>query len=381
MGLNDNMLTADKTRDIWSKVLVILLLVAVYCVGTVIPDKLAERRYVEDSEVKDAIMGPLRSCIDTAGKAPNCVLAAVKKVGSGREPVRVLLAKDDRDSFYRDFSYHADNVPVVPGGIMQTATMLFFIDRGRIALDTKVPTNNGKLPESATGFNEDHHIIDYEQTTGRDSISIREGFLNSYRYVTNRYVLDDIKRGAGSTLWFEFVNQFTDYFGSSPAYFLPRFAYKTVLEKEALSIADGAGIILSQDQILNLYGSIANGGVRPAYRYHRTKAICSENTAREVSTMLRNNVLEGTGRTLRDNTVPIAGKYGSGILDKGRLPLYGDIQERGRVYVTSFVGYFPADAPEYTMCVSMYYDGYPDYELCKRAFGEIVDQMKEKGLL
>ena len=97
--------------------------------------------------------------------------------------------------------------------------------------------------------------------------------------------------------------------------------------------------------------------------------------------MLRHNVLEGTGRTLKDSFIPIAGKYGTGILDKGHLPLYGKVLEKGRVYVTSFVGFFPTDAPKYTLCVSMYYDDYPNYELCKKAFGDIVDQMNEKGLL
>ena len=97
--------------------------------------------------------------------------------------------------------------------------------------------------------------------------------------------------------------------------------------------------------------------------------------------MLRHNVLEGTGRTLKDSFIPIAGKYGTGILDKGHLPLYGKVQEKGQVYVTSFVGFFPAYAPKYTLCVSMYYDDYPNYELCKKAFGDIVDQMNDKGLL
>lgn len=380
MKLCNNILSAIKTRGLWRRVLIVLLLVAVYCIGTILPYKMYEKRQAEGSEVKDVLMGPLQSYIDTTDKAPVCVLASISEVGSGRDPFRVLLAKDNKDGYYRDFSYYADNVPVVPGGIMQTATLMFYIDRGRITLDMNVPTNKGKLPELMSGFNEDPHIIDYERTTGRDSISIREGFLRSYRYVTNRYVLDDIRKGVG-TVWYIFVDQFIDYFGPSSEYFLPRFTYKSVLEKEALSIANGTGIILSQDQILNLYGSIANGGVKPAYRYHRKKAICSENIARELSIMLRHNVLEGTGRTLKDSFIPIAGKYGSGILDKGHLPLYGNVQEKGRVYVTSFVGFFPADAPKYTLCVSMYYDDFPDYELCKRAFGDIVDQMNEKGLL
>lgn len=380
MKLYNNILSTFKTRRLWRGALTVFIMVALYYLGTVLPDKLAAKRQAEGLEIKAILIGPLQSYIDTTDNAPICVLAGLSEVGSGADPLRVMLAKDDKDGFYRDFSYYADNGPVVPGGIMQTATLMFYLDKGRITLNMNVPTNNGKLPELMSGFNEDPHIIDYERTTGRDSISIREGFLRSYRYVTNRYVLDDIRRGP-STVWYTFVDQFMDYFGPSSEYFLPRFTYKSVLEKEALSIANGTGIILSQDQILNLYGSIANGGVKPAYRYHRKKAFCSENTAREISIMLRHNVLEGTGRTLKDSFIPIAGKYGTGILDKGHLPLYGNVQEKGLVYVTSFVGFFPADAPKYTLCVSMYYDDYPNYELCKRAFGDIVDQMNENGLL
>ena len=341
-----------------------------------------EKPYQEDETDLAEI---LRSSLEVyLSDAPDAVagLASISEVGSGKNPVGAMLARSEEDSTYTDlsFTYYYDAVPVIPGGIMQTATLMYYIDEGRISLDRLIPTNHGRLPK-VTGLKDDYYLYDYERMTGRDSISVDEGFLLSSRYVTERYVLDDIRKGYDSA-WHGYISRFMDYFGPSSAYFLPRNEYRMeTLEKEALLIADGAGIILSQGQILNLYGSIANGGVRPAYRYHGKKAVCSEETASEITGLLTRNVIAGTGRRLKDNIIPVAGKYGSGILDMGFLPCYGYVREKGRLWLTSFVGFFPFDEPKYTLCVTVYFNDYPDYSLCTDAFGDMVDEINGNGLL
>ncbi len=122
-------------------------------------------------------------------------MASISRVGSKEEPISVVFVWRDDKQVYDDCSYQIDRMPVSPGGIMQTVTLTYYLEKGRITPDKQLPTNHGVLPEllnCSNAWPDDVHIKDYERTYGRDSISIRDGFLMSSRYVTDRYVLDDM---------------------------------------------------------------------------------------------------------------------------------------------------------------------------------------------
>ena len=102
---------------------------------------------------------------------------------------------------------------------------------------------------------------------------------------------------------------------------------------------------------------------------------------KEMAALLRENVTGGAGTLLRDCPVPVAGKAGAGILDKGGIPGYGNIDEKGEVWVCSFVGFFPSYEPKYTLCVTLYFNDYPGYSLPALAFGDIIKGIMDKGLL
>ena len=164
-------------------------------------------------------------------------------------------------------------------------------------------------------------------------------------------------------------------------YYIPNYRYQGILKKPALSIADGTGVLLSQWQMLNFYGSIANNGVNPRRNHGMKKRIVSEKTAKAIQTLLRDNVLDGTGVLVKDCVIPVAGKTGNGLVDKGRIPGYGLLEERGAIRSSTFVGYFPADVPKYTMCVTYYYKDVFSYTLSSLTFKEIVNRLNQEGLL
>ncbi len=325
----------------------------------------------------------------TAGleKEPDAIagMASISRVGSPDSPISVLFSKEEKEEGRTDYSYASNQAPVFPSGIMQTATLAYYLDKGIIAVNDSVITNHGILPEleNAVGYQRyDPHILDYERETGREKMSIRDGFLKSLRYVTERYVLDNMNvKDYYNNLLVGYVNQLIDYFGPSEAYYIPSYRYQGIMTKPALSIADGTGVLLSQWQILNFYGSIANNGVNPRRNHGMKKRIVSEKTAKAIQTLLRDNVLDGTGVLVKDCVIPVAGKTGNGLVDKGRIPGYGLLEEKGAIRSSTFVGYFPADAPKYTMCVTYYYKDVFSYTLSSLTFKEIVNRLNQEGLL
>lgn len=314
-------------------------------------------------------------------------MASVSKVGSKEEPISIVFVWRDDKQEYDECSYQVDYMPVLPGGIMQTITLTYYLDQGRITPDKQLLTNHGVLPELMNCTNawpDDVHIKDYERTYGRDSISIQDGFLMSSCYVTDRYVLNaipDHRSYWGSRYFHDYMNLLIDYLGTSPAYYRPPFFYEDYLKRNMTGIADGRDILLSQKQILCFYGGIANNGVNPWHSLVTKKRICSEETANTVKALLRENVLNGTGIRLRNCAVPVAGKTGYGELDKGRIPFYGSIEEHGTLRTNSFVGFFPYNNPQYTMCITYYLDGEVMSSLSQTTFMKIVDKMMEENLL
>ena len=357
--------------------IVVAALVGVYFLATALPGKIEERR---DARMKTLLTGALRSCLKSADGA-FAGMVSISEVGSGRPPVSVYIAKGADSS---DVRYGNDLIPVVPGSFLQTATLMYYLDNGVVTLDTKVPTDGGALPGFADKegpySRRDPFIYDYERMTGKDSITVREGYLSAYRYVTDRYVLDDINNG-GTHNCHGFLSSLGEYFGTSTAYSLPSSEDQLPVNRSVLSVCDGYGVVLSHSQLLQFYGTLAAGGEKPGRWYSPKKRICQEAVADTIKALLRKNVLEGTGKMLRDCPVPVAAKNGSGYLaDDGYLPGYGNIKDNEPVRMFSTIGFFPADNPKYTMCVTMYYDGVSTLASLT-TFRYIVFKLESQGLL
>ncbi len=127
-------------------------------------------------------------------------------------------------------------------------------------------------------------------------------------------------------------------------------------------------------QILSAYASIANGGVlmKPflakelrtrdgktlkVFSPQRIRRVCSAKTARRLTEMLKWVVEKGTGTAVSIPSYSIAGKTGTAYkFMNGRYSKYN--------YVSSFVGFVPADNPRLVIYISLddprglYWGGY-----------------------
>lgn len=112
-------------------------------------------------------------------------------------------------------------------------------------------------------------------------------------------------------------------------------------------------------QMLTFYNAVANNGywVRPMLvkqvklagevveettPYVTPEPIAKPETIRLVKRMLEGVVDHGTARNIRNDNYSIAGKTGTA------QKIVNGLYQKGRYY-TSFIGYFPADNPKYTM--------------------------------
>lgn len=124
-------------------------------------------------------------------------------------------------------------------------------------------------------------------------------------------------------------------------------------------MAYGYGLTITPLQTLTFYNAIANNGemVKPRFvKEIRTQSnlitnfekevsnpkVCSQQTIDYVKNMMLNVVKRGTATNIYDENFSMAGKTGTCQTDYWK----GDTQ-----YVSSFVGYFPADNPMYSCIV------------------------------
>jgi cell division protein FtsI (penicillin-binding protein 3) len=124
-------------------------------------------------------------------------------------------------------------------------------------------------------------------------------------------------------------------------------------------MAYGYGVEMTDIQLLSYYNAIANNGklmrpylVKKIKSFDKTikelspkvlnSSIASKETVKKMQEMLKGVVLRGTATNIKNPYVSIAGKTGTAQTEywKGK----------GQ-YIASFVGYFPADNPKYSMIV------------------------------
>lgn len=129
-------------------------------------------------------------------------------------------------------------------------------------------------------------------------------------------------------------------------------------------MAFGYGVSVTPMQTLTLYNAVANNGemVKPIFvseikEWNKTikkydkqvlhPKICSEGTLKKLKAMLENVVKKegSTGHKLYSKNFSMAGKTGTAQAN------YGVNSGSDKHYISTFVGYFPADKPKYSCIV------------------------------
>lgn len=109
----------------------------------------------------------------------------------------------------------------------------------------------------------------------------------------------------------------------------------------------GYGIKLSSLQLITFYNAIANDGRLVYDKKIHNPEISDSVTIKAVQNVVKEVVLNGTGKRALSDSVSVAGKTGS-------VEIWNRDNGNHRLYLASFCGYFPVDNPQYTCLVMIY---------------------------
>lgn len=333
-----------------------------------------------DIDIQDIADRSLRKNIgDDMEIEGGCVVVLDVKTGAVRAMVN--LQRNSRGELGEYFNM-AIGRPGEPGSIFKAVTLATLLEDGNVKLSQKIATNHGRINEMPE-ITADHYITDWERNHKTSSISIQNGFKISSNYVFRRLVLD--------------------HYGDKPSKFIDKLyeyklndAYIFDLEEKGgtksqvpdtkssgwsrstlPSTAIGYSVMETPLNIATFYNTIANKGkMMKPYLIESHEAggkvvkkfgpeilnasAFSRATADSLTKALTMVTLEGTGATrLKNAKCTVAGKTGTArmVLDpserNGSSDPYKDIDGR-RKYQATFVGFFPAEDPQYTAIVTVY---------------------------
>ena len=287
-----------------------------------------------------------------------CVVVMETKTGKIKA-ISNLGKLKETDSTYFETTNYAIAEAHEPGSTFKLVDMIALLD------DHKIDTS--KVFDSHGG------IITYGKDKVRDSheggygkISLARGFEVSSNTIMVQAVYENYKNNPQ-----QFVDRI-DKMGLNKPLGLPfqGEGIPTIPQPGEKSwnpialpwMAFGYGVAITPLQTLTLYNAIANNGemVKPQFvseikewnqtikKYDKqviNPKICSEETIKKLKAVLQNVVKKGTGSKLYSKDFSMAGKTGTAQAN------YAKNGGSEKHYISSFVGFFPAENPKYSCIV------------------------------
>lgn len=323
-------------------------------------------------DYQDVADRALRERIDSLEDLSGACLVLME-VKTGAIRAMVNLSRDpNRGNSFEEITNFAIGRRCEPGSVFKTVTLLSVMSDGIYkSLDETIPTNHGIVKN--TKMKQDVHILDWEREHKTKEISILDGFKISSNYVfgtlavqnyaanPRQYVEKIYSYGLGDSFDFDLEGLLTPLIPDPKS----RMWSNTTLGTMGFGYATEETPL----HILTFYNAIANKGrmVKPYLVEDIEKAgtvtdrrgpsvlnasICSRAIADTMTRALLSVTEEGTARRLKNAKCKVAGKTGTSFatFENGQ---YSDAAGR-RQYQGTFVGYFPAEDPQYSVICVVY---------------------------
>jgi cell division protein FtsI (penicillin-binding protein 3) len=285
-----------------------------------------------------------------------CVVVMETKTGK----VKAIsnLGKDADGSYYETTNY-AIAESHEPGSTYKLADLVAILEDKKADTSTVYDSHGGTIIYSGKKVRDSHD-------GGYGKISLARGFEVSSNTVMVQAVYNNYKNNPT-----QFVNHLNNFGLNKPLGlpikgegkpYIPQPSDKNWSNISLPWMAFGYGVSITPLQTLTFYNSIANNGemVKPQFvseikEWNKTikkfdkevinPKVCSKETLLKVQAVLKNVVKKGTASKLYTKDFPMAGKTGTAQANYNRK----DGTEKH--YISSFVGYFPADEPKYSCIV------------------------------
>ncbi len=285
-----------------------------------------------------------------------CVVVMETRTGK----VRAIsnLGRADDGTYYETTNY-AVAESHEPGSTYKLADLIALLEDKKVDTSAIFDTRGGVVTYSGKKVRDSHE-------GGHGKISLAKGFELSSNTVVVQAVYDhykdDPKKFVAHLEKFGLTKPLGLPFQGEGKPYVPRPGDKHWSAISLPWMAFGYGVSLTPLQTLAFYNAVANDGelVRPQFvseirEWNHTikkfdkevinPKICSDETLAKVRAILANVVIRGTGKKLYTKDFPMAGKTGTAQAN------YGTKGGTEKHYISSFVGYFPADQPKYSCIV------------------------------
>jgi len=313
-----------------------------------------------DIELQDMTESALRKELIADSADHGCII--VMEVKTGHVKAISNLGRTKKGTYEEVFNYAIAECND-PGSTFKLASFLVAFEDGKADLNTMVPTGNGVVYFSGHKIEDAHHqslgTITAQEVFERSSnVGTAKMIYSLYSDQPQKFIDGLYRLGLNNPL-----NLQID--GEVP----PTIKNTKSRSWSALSLpwmAYGYEVSLAPIHMITLYNSIANNGtmVKPLFVSEIRKngqvlrkfdpvvlnpKVVSQRTVQMAKTLMEGVVLRGTANNINNPIYQIAGKTGTAQLaQENRGYSQGTKNVR---YKGSFIGYFPAGNPRYTMMV------------------------------
>jgi len=287
-----------------------------------------------------------------------CVVVMETKTGYVKAISNLGRAKDG--SYYETINYAVGEAQD-PGSTFKLAGLISLLEDSKVDTAQVYDSKGGDI----TYFGK--HVRDSHKG-GYGKVSLARGFELSSNTVLVQAVYENYKDNPK-----QFLQHLTDFnmdrklgvsIKGEATPVIPKPGDKRWSKISLPWMGFGYGVNVTPLQTLTLYNAVANNGemVRPLFvqeikEWDKTikkfnkevlnPKICSQETINKVKAVLANVVKKGTGAKLYSPNFSMAGKTGTAQVNYGK----GKGVDADMYYSSSFVGYFPADEPQYSCIV------------------------------
>lgn len=251
-----------------------------------------------------------------------------------------------------------------PGSTFKLVSLMVAMEQGKVDTSDVFDTGNGKWDyRGQTIYDSDYHHGGHGKLTMKQVFELSSNvgvskIITKYYEGHEKDFIDRIYNfGLNKPLGLGFAGEGVPYikYPGDKTWWGPSLAW----------ISYGYEIKLTPLQTATFYNAVANNGVMVKPKFVKAikkngilvkqfpteiinPMICSKETLGKAQNMLRGVCTEGTGRSLNNPYFPIAGKTGTAQVAYNNEGYEKNGQKN---YQASFVGYFPANDPQYTCVV------------------------------
>jgi cell division protein FtsI (penicillin-binding protein 3) len=312
-----------------------------------------------DINIQDVAQHALLEQLTKHNARHGCVV--LMEVRTGDVKAIANLTKDT-DGKYREKYNYAIGSSTEPGSTFKLASLIAAMEDGFVSPKDSIDTKNGT-------YRFYDRIMKDSHEGGYGKITVERSFEVSSNVAISRII--------------------NEHYAKNPSAFIERLKKMNLHEPLGIEISGegkpmikntsdkswsgvslpwmsiGYELRMTPMQILAFYNAIANDGVLVKPRFVSeirkrgkvvktipvqviNESICSKSTIEKAKKMLEGVVENGTARNLKNENFKIAGKTGTAQIANDK---YGYKSEAKVSHQASFVGYFPADNPQYSCIV------------------------------